>query len=43
MDHSLGADQAPLIWTNGGLVTAQGAGILAGQPRAFTGGVKFRF
>lgn len=35
--------QTPFVWPTGGLVTAQGAGILAGQPRAFTGGIKLRF
>ncbi|RNJ51096.1 TonB-dependent receptor family protein [Methylocystis hirsuta] len=35
--------QTPLVWPTGGLATAQGAGILAGQPRAFTGGVKLKF
>jgi iron complex outermembrane receptor protein len=44
--------QTPFVWLNstgltttpnGGLMTAQGAGIIAGQPRAFTGGVKLRF
>ncbi|MDP3553852.1 TonB-dependent receptor domain-containing protein [Methylocystis sp.] len=35
--------QTPLVWPTGGLVTAQGAGIIAGQPRAFTGGIKLRF
>ncbi|HEY8124925.1 MAG TPA: TonB-dependent receptor [Methylocystis sp.] len=38
-----GPIQTPLVWPTGGLVTAQGAGILAGQPRAFTGGVKLKF
>lgn len=37
------AIQTPLVWPNGGLATAQGAGLLAGQPRAFTGGVKLKF
>lgn len=35
--------QTPLVWPTGGLATAQGAGILAGQPRAFTGGIKLKF
>lgn len=35
--------QTPLVWFNGGLTTAQGWGILAGQPRAFAGGVKLKF
>lgn len=35
--------QTPLVWPTGGLVTAQGAGIIAGQPRAFTGGIKLKF
>ncbi len=35
--------QTPLVWSTGGLVTAQGAGIIAGQPRAFTGGIKLKF
>ncbi|WP_171015191.1 TonB-dependent receptor [Methylocystis sp. B8] len=39
----VGPVQTPLVWFNGGLATAQGAGILAGQPRAFAGGVKLRF
>lgn len=38
-----GAIQTPVIWPNGGLVAAQGAGIIAGQPRAFTGGIKLKF
>ncbi|MGJ0453548.1 MAG: TonB-dependent receptor family protein [Methylocystis sp.] len=38
-----GPIQTPLVWPTGGLVTAQGAGIIAGQPRAFTGGVKLKF
>ena len=35
--------QTPLVWPTGGLVSAQGAGIIAGQPRAFTGGIKLKF
>ncbi len=38
-----GAIQTPLVWPTGGLATAQGAGLLAGQPLGFTGGVKLRF
>ncbi|PPD05597.1 MAG: TonB-dependent receptor, partial [Methylocystis sp.] len=38
-----GPIQTPLVWPTGGLVTAQGAGILAGQPRAFAGGIKLKF
>ncbi|MGJ0426051.1 TonB-dependent receptor family protein [Methylocystis sp.] len=38
-----GPIQTPLVWPTGGLVTAQGAGIIAGQPRAFSGGVKLKF
>lgn len=37
------AIQTPFVWPTGGLVTAQGAGIIAGQPRAFTGGIKLKF
>lgn len=35
--------QTPLVWPTGGLVTAQGSGILAGQPRAFSTGIKLKF
>ena len=35
--------QTPFVWPTGGLVMAQGAGILAGQPLGFAGGVKLKF
>ncbi len=35
--------QTPIVWPTGGLATAQGAGLLAGQPISFTGGVKLKF
>jgi iron complex outermembrane receptor protein len=35
--------QTPIVWPTGGLVLAQGAGIIAGQPIGFSGGVKLRF
>jgi len=35
--------QTPIVWPTGGLVLAQGAGIIAGQPIGFSGGVKLKF
>ncbi|MGD9541280.1 MAG: TonB-dependent receptor, partial [Methylocystis sp.] len=35
--------QTPIVWPTGGLVLAQGAGIIAGQPRGYTAGIKLKF